>query len=87
MKNYLENSYAGVFEPDDVKLLTSAFSAAWKTVRASGVYLDGSAEKVREVLAKQIVKEAMSGERELHQLRDGALAQLAKDGILDALAK
>ena len=82
MSDYIANGYAGVFQPEEIKLLVAAYEDAWTTVRASGTFLDGKTDTVREILAKHIVQEAMARERDQHLLRDAGLAFLAKAQIL-----
>ena len=41
-------------------------------------YPEAKAEQVRAILAKHIIAAAMSGERDLGRLRDGALLALAQ---------
>ena len=79
VKRYLINGFAGAFEPEDVELLGVALADAWKTVQDSGAYLDGNAEKARDILAKHIIKEALEGKRDLRELRDNALVQFSQE--------
>ena len=74
--------YPGMFDSDEVKLLAAAFDKAWATVKVSGAYVDGNAQKTRELLARYIIKEAQMGHRDERLLCDGALLHLAKEAKL-----
>ena len=69
--------YSGLFNSDELKLLAAAFEKAWTTVRASGAYGDGDAESARVVLARYIIEQAQTGERDEGRLSDGAVVHLA----------
>jgi len=74
--------YPAWFDPDEVQILLAAFDKAWEAVQASGVrYPEAKAEQVRAILAKHIIAAAMSGERDLGRLRDGALLTLAQSNL------
>ena len=85
MKDYIVNGFAGVFQPEEVKLLVEAYDDAWRTIQASGALLDGRAEAVREILARHIIQEAMHGERDPAQLRDAGLARLTQAGVVSSI--
>ena len=78
LQHLKKHPHGGVFDPDDVRILTTAFDEAWKAVQASGVALEGRAEAVRELLALRIIEMAELGERDPHRLRDDALLYLAR---------
>ena len=82
MEDYLKQRHAGAFEPEEVKLLVSAYDEALITVQARGSYLEGNFESVREDLAKHIVEAAIEGERDPVQLRQTGLAFLKDNGLL-----
>ena len=63
----------GVFGPEEIGILVTAFDDAWRCVQKSGVKLDGQTEIVRERLAKSIIELARLGERDPRQLCDQAL--------------
>jgi hypothetical protein len=70
----------GVFKPDDVRILTTAFDEAWRAVQDSEalVKTNGQAEATRELLALRIIEVAGLGERDPQRLRDDALSYLAR---------
>ena len=68
-----------MFSSDEVRLLAAAFDKAWSTVELSGAYLDHNTQLARDLLARHIIKEAHSGERDEQVLCDGALAHLAQN--------
>jgi hypothetical protein len=78
MLKHLENS-DGVFDPEAVRILTSAFNDAWKSIADSGMTFasNGHAEAMREILALRIIELARLGERDQNRLRDYALLHLA----------
>ncbi|HUR42493.1 MAG TPA: hypothetical protein VMZ01_00180, partial [Aestuariivirga sp.] len=63
MIDHLKES-AGIFGPDELKLLGQALGEAWSKVLASGAYRDDQAERARAVLAKHIIQQAQAGERD-----------------------
>jgi hypothetical protein len=82
MHNRLQ-AYEGVFDPDDVRLLTAAFDEAWRVVEDSGAFFasNGHAESAKEVLARRIIEMARLGERDHIRLRDDALLYLARSDL------
>jgi hypothetical protein len=81
MKEYL-NGHATAhpteaFDPDTIRILTTAFDAAWQRVQNSGVGFesDHQSEQARDTLAKYIIGQARRGERDGRRLRDGAILQ------------
>jgi hypothetical protein len=75
--------HLGVFDPDDTRILVSAFDKAWEAVLASGVIFDtqAQADTTRTILAKHIIAAAKHGEFDQGRLRDGALVSLAKSNL------
>jgi hypothetical protein len=67
------------FDPDTVKILTSAFEAAWQSIRNSDKTLSTGSNPVaiREFLAKRIIETGQQGERDQDLLVADALAHLA----------
>jgi hypothetical protein len=67
------------FDPESIRVLETAFDAAWKTVNSSGsdLAVDGRAASTRELLAKRIIEMAERGESDPRRLVDDALAHLA----------
>jgi hypothetical protein len=65
------------FDPDAIRILTTAFENAWQRVQSSGVRFDSDhqSEQARNALAKYIIEQARQGERDERRLRDGALLQ------------
>jgi hypothetical protein len=81
--------HLGVFAPDDIRILVSAFDKAWEAVLASGVVFDTKAQTdiARAILAKHIIAAAKDGEFDQGRLRDGALVSLAKSNLRSAPRK
>lgn len=79
MQKYLDAN-AVVFDPEAIRVLTAAFDAAWLSVEKSGVAFasDRHIEETRATLAKHIIAEARSGERDQCRLRDGAVLHLTQ---------
>jgi hypothetical protein len=87
MKEYL-NGHAiahptEVFDPDAIRILTTAFDAAWQRLQNSGVGFesDRQSEQARNTLAKNIIEQARQGERDERRLRDGALLQYTQSNL------
>ena len=78
MIRYL-GDYPGVFDIDQIRLMTAALNGAWTTVqRSQATYAIGDeAEPTRTALAKHIIKEVNQGEHDPRRLSEGALADLA----------
>ncbi len=79
MNKFLRNAGDGAFDPDAVRILTTAFDEAWRSLQTTGVTFAsrGHAEAAREILATRIIEEAKLGELNKVRLRDDALAHLA----------
>jgi len=77
MDQLLQEEFFGAFQPEEVKLLADVFDAAWRAVEASGARVEGDEERLRDILAREIVRRARQGERDPASLRDAALAHLA----------
>jgi hypothetical protein len=77
------------FDPESIRVLETAFDAAWKTVNSSGsdLAVDGRAASTRELLARHIIVLAECGERDPRRLVDDALAHLATSRQVDAPPK
>jgi hypothetical protein len=75
MRSAIDKYAAGVFGPDDVRILVAAFDDAWRSLLASGITFESDQESnaVRDTLAKHIIEQARYGERDQRRLRDGAL--------------
>jgi hypothetical protein len=72
MKQYLaEHPEVGVFNPEDVQIMSDALDAAWAQVEQKG---GEDAHALRTALAKRIVDLAGKGERNRQRLIEGALA-------------
>ena len=78
MNRYLSPHLRG-FDPGTIQILTVAFDNAWQAVHDSGAsYATGDrAESARAELAKYIIDEAATGERDPRELCDGAISHLA----------
>jgi len=72
-----------VFDPDAIRILTTAFDNAWQRVQKSGVRFDSDcqSEHARGTLAKYIIEQARQGERDERRLRDGALLQYSRSNL------
>ena len=75
-------SHQGVFNPEEVSILTAVFDEAWKTVQggAGASALNGEAQAMREGIARRIIALALLGERDPGRLREEALRDLAQIG-------
>ena len=75
-------SHQGVFNPEEVSILTTVFDEAWKTVQggAGASALNGEAQAMREGIARRIIALALLGERDPSRLREEALRYLAQNG-------
>ena len=81
MRRFLAE-HLGVFDPNDTRVLVSAFDKAWEAVQASGaIYSKADVEMARAILAKHIIAVAKDGERDHGRLRDGALVALAQSNL------
>ena len=83
MKEYLNGHTIAhpteVFDPDAIRVLTTAFEHAWQNLENSGVRFDPDHQsEVRNILAKYIIEQARRGERDDRRLRDGALLQYSR---------
>jgi hypothetical protein len=65
----------GVFQPEDLLILTAAFDEAWRRLEKSGVRFDSDYRRgeARNTLGKNIIDAAKDGERDKRRLRDCAL--------------
>ena len=75
-------SHQGMFNPEEVSILTTVFDEAWKTVQggAGAAALHGETQAMREGIARRIIALALLGERDPSRLRDEALRDLAQNG-------
>jgi len=81
MRRFLAE-HLGVFDPNDTRILVSAFDKAWEAVQASGVIFDkAKADSARAILAKHIIAAAKEGDLDEERLRDGALVVLAHSNL------
>jgi hypothetical protein len=85
MRGFLAE-HLGVFDPDDIRILVSAFDNAWEAVLASGVIFDtkGQTDIARAILAKHIIAAAKDGEFDQGRLRDGALLAFTQTNLRTA---
>lgn len=87
MKEHLEGHATAhpteVFDPDTIRILTTAFDTAWRRIQKSGVRFDSDrqSEQARNTLAKYILEQARQGERDERRLRDGALLQYTRSNF------
>lgn len=92
MKEYLEGHASAhpteVFDPDAIRVLTTAFEHAWRNLETSGVRLDPDHQsEARNILAKYIIEQARHGERDDRRLREGALLQYSRTHFGSSLRK
>ena len=73
----------GVFDPETIQILVGAFDSAWASVQTSGSPLTSErySEIARQILAKNIIENAKTGERNQHLLTQSALFILAKTDL------
>ncbi len=71
--------YAGVFNSDEIRMMTDALNDALKGAQANGAtYAMGdNAEPARDALAKLVIQEARQGERDPRRISEAALHHLA----------
>jgi hypothetical protein len=87
MKEYLkEHAIAHpteVFDPDAIRILTTALDYAWQRLQNRGVRFDSDqqSEQARNTLAKYIIEQARQGERDERRLRDGAVLQYTRSNL------
>jgi hypothetical protein len=83
MHGFIKRFADGVFYPEEVEILTTAFDDAWAGLQASKAPFAaeeyGSA--AREILAKHIMMAAQRGERDRRRLIDGALLHLTQQKL------
>jgi hypothetical protein len=75
MLRLIEKFAPGMFEPEVSSILSAAFDAAWQQLKKSGARLDSEyrIEQARDTLGRYIIEQASKGERDVHQLSEGAL--------------
>jgi hypothetical protein len=78
MINTLKKTCSRTLYPDDLKLLAEVFAKAWETVQKNGAYANGFSEDARRILAKQIMRQALAGERDRLVLLFGALKHMQR---------
>ena len=73
-------AHAGVFDPEQVRLVTAAFDQTWQAVQDTGTPFasNGVAEATGDVVALRIIAMARLGELDCDRLREGALRYLAE---------
>jgi hypothetical protein len=79
MHGFIKRFANGVFYPEEVDILTSAFDDAWAKLQASRAPFaeEVYASAAREILAKQIIMAAKRGERNIRYLSQDALLTAA----------
>jgi hypothetical protein len=71
------------FDPDAIRVLTTAFEHAWRNLESSGIRFDSDHQfEARQILARYIIEQARQGERDDRRLRDGALLQFSRANFL-----
>jgi hypothetical protein len=83
MDQFLHNHADGVFDPEAVRILTTALNEAWKAINTTGISFAsrGHAEAARETLAKRIIELARNGERDQCRLSEDALLHLTQQNL------
>ena len=73
-------AHAGVFDPEQVRIVTAAFDQTWQAVQDTGTPFasNGVAEATGDVVALRIIAMARLGELDCDRLREGALQYLAE---------
>ena len=73
-------AHAGVFDPEQVRIVTAAFDQTWQAVQDTGTPFasNGVAEATGDVVALRIIAIARLGELDCDRLREGALRYLAE---------
>src|SRR5215467_12286270 len=73
-------AHAGVFDPEQVRIVTAAFDQTWQAVQDAGTPFasNGVAEATGDVIALRIIAMARLGELDCDRLREGALRYLAE---------
>jgi hypothetical protein len=71
---------AGVFDAEELRILTAAFDETWQAVQDSGAPFasNGEAEATRDLIALRIVAMTRLGELDWGRLRDDALLYLSR---------
>jgi len=80
VQKYIHANTAGRFDPEAVRVLTTALDEAWQSLLTADADFRsrGHAEAMRELLALRIIEMATLGERDPHRLREDALLHLAQ---------
>jgi hypothetical protein len=83
MDQFLRHHADGVFDPEAIRILTSALDEAWKAISITGVSFAsrGHAEATRETLAKRIIELARNGERDQRRLSEDAMFYLTQQNL------
>ena len=83
MHGFIEKLAPGVFDPEDLKILTHAFDDAWARAQASkaGYVAEQYESAGRAILAKHIINAAKAGERDPRWLADSALLYLSQQKL------
>jgi hypothetical protein len=73
-------AHAGVFDPEQIRIVTAAFDQTWEAVHDAGTPFasNGVAEATGDVVALRIIAMARLGELDCDCLRDGVLRYLAE---------
>jgi hypothetical protein len=70
------------FDPEDLKMLASAFDEAWEAIQQNGGTLARppyAARAIRELLAKRIIAMAQRGQSNPHSLSEDAIQFLTSN--------
>ncbi len=88
MHGFIKEHTAGVFGPEQIRILTQAFDDAWARVKSSKApyAADGYAPVGRTIIAKHIIDAAKAGEFDPRWLADSALLYLSQQNLRWTLA-
>jgi hypothetical protein len=80
--------HEGVFNPEEVRILTAAFDDAWKAVQDSGAEIarNGQAEAMRAIIAQRILAMARLGERDALRVLFAQPDHFSNDSGIEAVA-
>jgi hypothetical protein len=83
MYGFIKEHAAGVFGPEEIRILTQAFDDAWARVESikAPYAADGYAHVGRTIVAKHIIRAAKDGEWDPRWLADSALLYLARQKL------
>jgi hypothetical protein len=87
MRHRLQKYAGGMsFDPEAVRILSSAFDEAWEALLRSGARFGSErrAEEARDTLAKYMIEQVKEGELDQRRLREGALLHFTRSSLRSA---